>query len=295
MNAIDVINKLVDTDLINCDLRYCLVSSTKLPHKIDGSLAKPNSIDDFVSIDKLLQCESLSTYAGVGISIQASKICAIDVDHCFKIQNDISSIDERGKAILDMFKDIAYCEFSFSGTGLRILFKANILEDYSLYYYIKNERNQVEYYQPTKSFRYVTITGNVISNNKVNFVDDDTIDLFLDTYMKKPEFQKREVAIVEDKPIEELMNKVKFMYFKNKHFQDLWFAQAPGSNSNESELDYELIACLYENITQNKDKLKTIFESSPYFKSKDWKHKNKWTYQEGRYYNYIYTQIQRRH
>ena len=82
MNALTTLIKIVETDaLYNADLRYCLVGENKLPYKIDGNFAKPNCISDFVSINELMSCNNLNDYAGIGISIQGSKICAIDVDH----------------------------------------------------------------------------------------------------------------------------------------------------------------------------------------------------------------------
>ena len=90
--------------------------------------------------------------------------------------------------------------------------------------------------------------------------------------------------------INELMKKVKSLYLKDIEFQELWFGIAPGSNSNESEMDYHLLCLLYKNITTDKDKLQEIFESSPYFK--DQKHINKWIYGNHRYYNYIYERLE---
>ena len=169
MKATECIERIAKTKLLHSNLKYCYVTSNKLPVRVDGVLAKPNKLDDFVDLDKLVQ-ESMTLYAGVGISIQASNVCAIDVDKCFKVANDITSISEIGKDVLEMFKDIAYCEFSFSGTGLRILFRMPVIENYTDKYYIKNSTQGIEYYQPSSSYRYVTITGNVIYNNDLNSV-----------------------------------------------------------------------------------------------------------------------------
>lgn len=297
MNAIETLDRLANTKVINHNLKYCLVDKNKKPFKIDNTFAKPNKIEDFVNFEELLLNDSLENYSSIGVSIQGSKICAIDVDKCFSKPNDINSIDERGKNILEMFKDKTYCEFSFSGTGLRILFYSNIIENYSSSYYIKNEKTKVEFYQPTKSFRYVTLTGNTLNDLDINNIDEETLILFLNLYMKKDRKEKRKIKKENNNglTLEQLLLKTKIFYFKNIHFQQLWFGKAPGSNSNESELDYEIIANIYENITQEKDKIKIIFESSPYFKSKDYKHKKKWKAQEGRYYNYIFEQIERSH
>ena len=98
---------------------------------------------------------------------------------------------------------------------------------------------------------------------------------------------------VETRTYEELLKLTKAKYLKDMTFQNLWFTPAPGSGSNESERDYHLVAYLYENITQDKELLKKIFETSPFFKSKDFKHRNKWTQQDGRYFNYLYNTMRR--
>ena len=114
--------------------------------------------------------------------------------------------------------------------------------------------------------------------------------------MLKPTKVKREViSNYSDLSKEDIFKKVKVLYFKDSKFQSLWFGQAPGSGKNESELDYELLANLYERISENEIILQEIFESSPYFKSKDYKHKKKWENQNNRYYHYIYEQIRRSH
>ena len=186
MNALDTINNIINnTYLPLADLKYCLVNKNKIPFKINGENAKPNDINDFVAIDALLNCNNLEDYSGVGISIQGSNISAIDVDKCFEIPFDINSADDRALDIIQRFFDYAYIEFSFSGKGLRILFKQEIIENYSKTFYIKNESNGVEFYQPSQSYRYVTITGRVINNKEINTNKDFShiILKFLNDYM----------------------------------------------------------------------------------------------------------------
>lgn len=296
MSALDIVERISELNIIRESLKYCLVDNDKKPFRIDNTLARPNHIEDFVDFENLLEAD-LDKYAGLGISIQGSKICAIDVDHCFSKKNDISSADERAINILNLFSDKAYCEFSFSGTGLRVLFKAKIIDDYSNMYYIKNEKQHIEFYQPNSSFRYVTITGNCISNNSLSYLDDsgETLYNFLNKYMKRERMIKEVYTnSFETLSYEELMKKVKYHYMTNVEFQDLWFTNAPGSGKDESERDYHLIAYLYERITQDKNLIKQIFESSIFFKTKDYKHMNKWTYNNNRYFNYLYDRISRR-
>ena len=192
---------------------------------------------------------------------------------------------------------MAYIEFSFSGTGLRLLCKPTIIDDYTSKYYIKNESRSIEFYQPTNSYRYVTVTGKTIQNNALQSSDklDVAIQSFLNDYMQRKVIERKHIEIVQNdtRSLEDLQKLVKVHYFKDIIFQNLWFNPAPGSGSNESERDYHLIAYLYENIVQDKRLLKQVFESSPFFKSKDFKHIKKWTTQDGRYFEYLYNTIRR--
>lgn len=297
---IETLNNIINAnneDLLN--LKYCLVTKDKLPYRIDEILARSNHSEDFINIQEIinnLEKINIDNYKGVGISIQASNICAIDVDHCFSSPFDITSGDERAQQLINKFKNLAYIEFSFSGTGLRILFKSNLIENYSDKYYIKNKNNSIEYYQPNNSYRYVTITGRFIFNNLIKDIDNNIIIDFLNEYMKKNiKFYENIITTseVETRTYEELMKVVKYKYLKDYSFQDLWFTKAPGSGKDESERDYHLVAYLYENVTQDKNLLKQIFESSEFFKTKDWKHINKWKNQNGRYFNYLYDTMRR--
>lgn len=296
MNALDTINNIINnTYLPLADLKYCLVNKDKIPFKINGENAKPNNINDFVDIDTLLNCNNLEDYSGVGISIQGSNISAIDVDKCFKIPFDINSADDRALDIIQRFFDYAYIEFSFSGKGLRVLFKQEIIENYSKTFYIKNESNGVEFYQPSQSYRYVTITGRVINNKEINTNKDFShiILKFLNDYMKRPVKNKKDIKVIENdnRTIEQILKKVKSKLLTDFIFQEHWFSKAPGSGSNESEIDYFILSYLFENVVQDKEKLRIVFENSPYFKSKDKKHLNKWMYNDYRYYNYIYERL----
>lgn len=297
-NSLETLSKIIDNIEFATLLKYCLVDQDKKPHKIDGSLCRPNHIEDFVSLDELITSDKLTEFCGIGISIQASNIFAIDIDKCFSIANDITSGTNQVKDILNEFKDVAYCEFSFSGTGLRILFFHDLIDDYSQKYFIKNTKRGIEFYQPSNSFRYVTLTGNKVSTIcKTDKNLKNIVNHFLDTYMLREITPKNVIknTCVSEKTIEELMIEVKKLYLTNFRFQDLWFGHAPGSGKNESELDYQLLSMIYEYITQDYEMIKEIFEVSDYFLSKDNKHLYKWKLSDNRYFKYVYNQIRRRH
>lgn len=299
MSALEtLINISNNKNLVCYDFRYCLVDSSKRPFTINEVLVRPNHSEDFVKIEELLdvEIEVLDSYEGLGVSVQASNICTIDIDHCASNRFDVESLDYRAKDIIEIVKDFAYVEFSFSGSGVRIFFKAHKIDNYEQIYYTKNSTTNIEYYYPEGSARYVTITGKTIVNNPIKMLTYDEQQLlmmFLNKYMKR-KYELHINNVVEhkdDRSLEDLMKLVKYRYMTNNSFQDVWFSPAPGSGYDESERDYKLIAEIYDNITKDKDKIKQIFEQSPFFKSKDLKHINKWQKQDGRYFNYVYSRI----
>lgn len=296
MNALETIERLSNRSIIFSKLKFCLVDKDKKPFRIDNSIARPNIVDDFVEFESLILNTNLQSYSSIGISIQASNVCAIDVDDCFERPNDITSADDRAKYILSLFMQDCYCEFSFSGKGLRILFRYPIIPDYSSRYYIKNQKHHIEFYQPNNSFRYVTLTGNTIADNKIDFYlqNDDKLFEFLDKYMQRQVSTNKVASVIETRTYDELMKLVRKAYLTQPKFQDLWFTNAPGSGKDESERDYHLVAYLFENITQDKVLLKQIFETSVFFKTKDFKHICKWKAQDFRYFNYLYSLMEKR-
>ena len=259
MSALETMENILSRpNLMSAGLKYCLLNKAKIPLKIDGTNVSPNKVEDFVDFN-VLCIDNLSDYAGIGISIQASNICAIDVDHCFKSPFVLSSGDSRAENVLNIFKNSAYCEFSFSGTGLRVLFRHPIIENYAKMYYIKNSKNEMEFYQPGKSFRYVTLTGCSIYDNELNSCEDSILYEFLDKYMVRPrklEIERNLSLQAETRDINQLKEVVKYHYLTNPLFQDIWFSKAPGSGKDESERDYFLISYMYTNVTKDKALLK---------------------------------------
>lgn len=299
MTALDVLNNILkNKNLTNYDFKYCLVDDNKHPFTIKETFARPNKEEDFVSLEELyfIDLNILNKYRGLGISIQASLICGIDIDHCVEEPFNKNTINDFGKTIVDLFKNFAYIEFSFSGTGIRIFFKTDPLKNYSNLYYTKNSKLNLEYYYPENSARYLTITGKTIYDNpikKLNLLEQSIFLDFINKYMKRDVVlhNKENLNYEEKRSLTQLLKLVKFNYFKDNNFQNLWFNPAPGSGFDESERDYHLVAYLYDNITRNKERIKSLFEESNFFKTKDYQHKKKWNYNNYRYFNYLYDKI----
>ncbi len=293
MNAINTIERIIQTNLIKEDLKYCLVNSKKVPFTVKNTFARTNVLKDFVNLDELLYNDRLSHYSGVGISVQASKVIAIDIDNCVVEPFNIKTINTFALEVIEIFKDISYIEFSFSGTGIRILLKSKAIENYSENYRINNSTNGLEFYQYTMNGRYVTITGRYIYNNTIkDFVDNKIIIKFLDKYMKRIVNNSEYIGEeTDDRSIKDLLKIVRRHYIKDYNFQDLWFSKAPGSGKDESERDFFLTRYIFYNITKDRNKVKELFEQSDFFKSKDERHLYKWNRNNGWYFNYMFDNI----
>lgn len=303
MSAKDCIIRLANTNIPELDLRYCLVDEKKNPYKINGNRVLVNQYNDFTDIMTIARSNCLDNWAGLGFSIQASNIIGIDLDHCVNEPLNINTISENARDIIDMFKDFSYIEFSFSGKGIRILLKDDLIVDYESRFYIKNSNLGIEFYQPKYdnrvSNRYLTITGNYIYDNiSTKTTHKDTILSFLNKYMRKTNIEpKNEMkAIKEDnRNIDELYKILKKGFIKDYTFGEDYLLNTKHplipTQSDESERDFRIIDYIYCNVTQDREKVKQLFEMSPFFKTKDNKHMIKWNKSNFRYFNWQFDHI----
>jgi len=195
---------------------------------------------------------------GLGLGI-FNGFSAIDIDHC--VNN--GEVNEMARDIIDYCQ--SYTEYSPSGNGIRIIFKTKTELDKSKYY-INNHKSGLEIYISENTNKYVTLTGNVLNPLNINVID---IQYILDKYMLKGnKIAKNEFNINN--------------YKKDIKFQDLWNNLAPGSGSNESELDLALCNKLAYYLKGDVFAINNAFIKSPYYKSKDAKHIKKWDRQDYR-------------
>lgn len=279
MKSIDFLLKILDTSLPYYDLKWCLVDEKKVPYQYNGKIAKTNNKKSFCSIEELVN-DNLLKFAGIGISVNYSNICAIDIDKCVSKPFDINSINKKAKLILEKFSNY-YCEFSFSGTGIRILFYLDdlkFLENCKQNYYTKNSKQKIEFYSPL-DVRYVTITGMTIWNNKLKPITINIIKEFLDWCMILEKKASSSTNSQQDNNITDdtiIHKNLKRLFIRDATFLETWYSKAPGSGKNESELDYYLMKTLFEKVTSNFEKIKQVLETSDYYLSKDKRHKKKW-------------------
>ena len=201
-------------------------------------------------MSKYYNFEGEKNIGGLGLGI-FNGFSAVDIDHCVTDGKP----NEMAQDIIDFCQ--SYTEYSPSSTGIRIIFKTNTELDKTKYY-INNAKLGLEIYISENTNKYVTLTGNVLSPLSINEID---IQYILDTYMLRGGVVHKEFDIDD---------------YKDKKLKDLWFTQAPGSGSNESELDLALCNKLTYYL-HTYEAVNLAFISSPYYKSKDNKHKDKWT------------------
>ena len=238
---------------------------------LTGHGAKSNNASTFVSYPTL--CQYLDNYlsfdgetgrqlggAGLGIFKGYS---AIDIDHCV---DENGTISDMAQELIDFCK--SYTEFSPSRTGIRIIFKSSIYIDKNKYY-INNAKRGLEIYISDNTNKFVTITGNKISGDMINAVD---LTAMLEKYMKR----STPLSVDPISPISEVNVSLDYALTKDQKLWNLWTNQAPGSHSNESELDMALACKLAFYCNNDTAKMMEAFMSSPYYMSKDEKHKNKW-------------------
>ena len=155
---------------------------TKVPYKTNGYRARSTEKADFVNFETAMRY--VKNYNGIGLGI-FDGYCAVDIDHC--VTDGVLS--DLANEIVNTFN--SYTEYSPSGEGVRIIFKAQGVEYDKQRYYINNRGLGLEIYVSGCTSKYVTLTGNVIKNLPV--MDCSTeLQLVLDYYMKKGEDKKPE-------------------------------------------------------------------------------------------------------
>ena len=157
---------------------------TKVPQNpLTGRRAHTDEPEDFVPMDIALR--EVTRYDGVGIRVSGNIGC-IDHDDCILPDG---SVTENTQLALSMLPN-TWVEYSPSGHGLHQFF---IVPDGFVFnseeYYINNRRVKMENYFPGSTNRFMTVTGNVYREGTME-VTAEALQLFEDTFMKRPEAQK---------------------------------------------------------------------------------------------------------
>lgn len=252
-----------------------LNSKGKMPiNPVTGNFAKSNDKSTFNNYGTII--EYLPQYlsknhegqvtGGLGLGI-FNGFSAIDIDNCIDPNGVFSDLANTIIEYMD-----SYTEISPSGKGIRIIFKTNVLINTDTHY-IMNRNNGLEIYISDNTNKYVTLTGNSI--NKSDKIRDIDITYILDNFMKKPNSNvpthNNTIDVVLDSD-----KRIKTALEVNPKFATAWNKTATGSGGSESEDDLSLLNLLARVLDGDYRAVESAFESSPYFKTKDQKHLDKW-------------------
>ena len=238
---------------------------TKVPYNPETIMrAKSNDPDTFKSFDI---AEEAYVYAGYvdGIGIRISDgYSAIDIDHCI----EDGFLSDAATDICTTMQ--SYTEKSPSGTGIRIIFKANDFKYDKEKYYIKNPNNGIEIYTDGTTNRFVTITGNTVYGYPVR-ENSEALKQILEKYMLRPVKSKPKkessgtksnvaIDINEDQIIEKAM--------RNYSFSSLFNGDMSLYNNDHSSADMALCNMLAFWTGKDPDRMDRIFRKSALMRDK---------------------------
>ncbi|MHC1787224.1 MAG: DUF3987 domain-containing protein [Christensenellales bacterium] len=152
---------------------------TKVPYDPrTGRMAQSNEPATFAKLETALA--SQAGYEGLGLGIFGD-ICAIDIDHCVNEDGTFTQLGMHVMAIMD-----SYTEYSPSGRGLHILFRAPGFPYDKAAYYINNAKLGLEVYVAGATSKYVTVTGNMLPDSDRSLRDcGERLQGVLDRYMRR--------------------------------------------------------------------------------------------------------------
>ena len=230
---------------------------TKVPYQVNGLRADSTNWATFT--DFATAVNHRTGYDGIGIGVFGD-ICAIDIDHCVT-DGVLSSLAQDIITRMD-----TYTEYSPSGTGVRILFKASLPEYDRDRWYINNRTLGLEVYVAGYTNRFVTVTGNAIRGSDLEERPEALIDV-LEHYMRKPEKAKAGMtapgSYLSDKSVFERACASK----QGGKFKALWDGAIPDGKSH-SEADAALCAMLAFWCGGNTEQIDRLFRQSGLYRDK---------------------------
>lgn len=249
-----------------CSWQYESVKGrlTKMPYRLDGHRARSTVREDFCDFDTMIahigKLNQGKRTVGLGLGI-FDGFCAVDIDHCV----------EGGK-LSEMAVDIintmdSYTEYSPSGEGIRIIFRAAFDYDKGRYYINKREIG-LEIYVSSCTNKYVTLTGNTIRKVGVN---ERTAELksLLEYYMKKPEAEYKlpddfepHSYLTDEQVLEKAMNG------RARRFMKLYKEGDFSDYGSQSEADLALCSMLAFWCGGDTDQIDRLFRESALYREK---------------------------
>lgn len=158
---------------------------TKVPYNpLTGKGAQSNDRSTFARFGQALMAMEMNSYDGLGVGI-FDDLCVIDLDHCIDEMGTFSDLSSEIFACMN-----TYAEISPGGDGVHLYFRAPGLVYDKERFYIKNPKNGIEIYVAGATNRFITVTGNALTNAGINNRTEQLQNL-LERFMRREVRQKR--------------------------------------------------------------------------------------------------------
>ena len=246
-----------------CCWRYEKVKGKmqKVPYNpMTGRRAKPNNPDTFKDFHSAQAV--VDNYDGIGFLV-GSGICGIDLDDCFDGLGELRTV---AQSVVDAFSD-CYMEYSPSGKGLHIYFKATGFEYNKDKYYVNNKKLGMEVYVSGATTRFLTVTGSAFRGGAIS-EKSGVLQAILDEHMVRPK-PARQAADWETESYltdESALEKASAS-FNGEKFKALWNGDLTGYASH-SEADLALCSMLAFWCGRDVHQMDRLFRKSDLMRSK---------------------------
>ena len=238
---------------------------TKVPYNPrTGGRAQSTNPATFAPLDAALKVLESGKYDGLGVGIFGD-LGAIDIDHCIDDNGELSPL---AFDVMNMVQ--GYTEYSPSGRGLRILFKATGFQYDKARYYINNQKLGLEIYIAGCTNKFVTVTGNALTPGLEIEEHGAQLAAVLAKYMVRPQAKKSTLLPASGGAVglddQALIDKAK-KGRNGAQFAALWSGDIFGYNSR-SEADMALCNWLAWWTNKDAGRMDRLFRSSGLMRDK---------------------------
>ena len=240
---------------------------TKVPYNPrTGGRAQSTNPTTFAPLDVALKALETGKYDGLGVGI-FEDLGAIDIDHCIDDNGELSPL---AFDVMNMVQ--GYTEYSPSGHGLRILFKATGFQYDKARYFINNQDLGLEVYIAGCTNKFVTVTGNALTPGFEMEEHGAQLATVLEKYMVRPQVKKPTLPPAPSVPVDlddvTLIEKAKHSR-NGAQFAALWDGDISGYSSH-SEADLALCNWLAWWTNRDPQRVDKLFRQSGLMREDKW-------------------------
>lgn len=279
--------------------RFCL-NKDKVPYRLDREhRARPNVLGDFASYQEATKAMELGKGAfGLSLGLfdvaggYGFHLCGIDIDGCVDGAGQVSPF---ALEIIRRFG--SYAEISPSGTGIHVIFGTKESWDKEAYY--ENRREVIdpatgeviswdgkpvalELYSSANGAKALRVSGNPAPGSTGRIVRaDEAVRWLLDAYMRREAMPAEDSQAV---PVPTFGGTVSDWEKRDPKLKELYEKTTHGASESDSQVDMALCCKLAFWTGKDTTRMDALFRASPWYVSKDEKHKAKWErtdYREG--------------